>query len=266
MIPNFNLFGKEISMYMLLALAGVLTTLFFCRYLAERYGTDEIHVLYLTLWAFGGAGIGGHVLFAFTQPVALVQFFTNLHTVSSISDFIFRIQVVFGGSVFYGGLLGALLIGWCYIRKHRLPLSTYADIGAIAIPLFHTFGRIGCFLSGCCFGIQWSHGITYYHSMIEVANRVPRFPVQLAEAFVNLFLFLFLLQLYRHRKLKNHLLTVYLLVYPTCRFLLEFLRGDQYRGFLWKLSTSQWISLALIVTTIGFLLYRIVHSKQKETH
>jgi phosphatidylglycerol:prolipoprotein diacylglycerol transferase len=265
MIPNFYLLGKEFSPYMILALAGVLTTLFYTCHLAKQREVDDIHMLYLLLFAFGGAAVGGHILFAFTQPLTLVQFFKTLTSVSSLGDFITRIQAVFGGSVFYGGLLFALLIGWLYIRKHQLSTGMYADMGAVAIPLFHTFGRIGCFLSGCCYGIRWDYGFVYHHSPVEVANHTPRFPVQLVEAVLNLSLFLFLLWLLRSGKLKNRLLAVYLLIYPAYRFVLEYLRDDNYRGFLWGLSTSQWISLILIVFTTVFWCHAIIKGNKNRS-
>ena len=62
------------------------------------------------------------------------------------------IQVWKGGLVFYGGLIGALIADTVYLRKKRLPLWEVADTLAPAIALGQAFGRIGCFLNGCCFG------------------------------------------------------------------------------------------------------------------
>jgi phosphatidylglycerol:prolipoprotein diacylglycerol transferase len=63
------------------------------------------------------------------------------------------------------------------------------DIATPAIPLFHFFGRMGCFFAGCCFGIESSFGYTFRYSIIKEANGINRFPVQLLEALVNLLLF-----------------------------------------------------------------------------
>ena len=78
------------------------------------------------------------------------------------------------------------------------------------------------------------------------ANGVARFPVQLVEAGLNFGLFFLLWTLLRKRRLPGRLLLLYLLIYPTYRFFLEFLRGDAIRGFLLGLSTSQVISLLLL--------------------
>ena len=119
-------------------------------------------------------------------------------------------------------------------------------------PLFHTFGRIGCFLGGCCYGIPCDFGFVYTQNPIAMANGVRRFPVQLLEALFCFFLFLLLFSLFRRGRCKNRLLALYLGIYSVGRFFLEYLRGDDYRGFLWGLSTSQLISILLLT---GVLLY-----------
>ena len=87
-----------------------------------------------------------------------------------------------------------------------------------------------------------------------------RFPVQLFEAGFNLVLFLVLWLLLSKNRLKTHLLSVYLIAYPIGRFGFEFLRGDEYRGFLFGLSTSQFISILMIAGTVGYEIYRKLKS------
>lgn len=248
MIPNLNLFGKELSPYSLMALAGILVVLFFTQRQAIKQQLDEIHMLYMLLLSFVGVLAGGHILYGITNMELIVHTLQNLQEIDSIKAFIYRIATIFGGSVFYGGLIGAVLIGYLYLWRNHLPIGPYSDVAAPAIPLFHFFGRLGCFLSGCCYGIQWEHGITYHHSLAEPANGVPRFPVQLAEAGCNLILFWVLYRYLKKGVMRNRLLAVYFSVYPVYRFLLEFLRGDEYRGFLGPLSTSQFISVLLLLT------------------
>ena len=160
--------------------------------------------------------------------------------------------------MFYGGLIGGLIASRICTGKNK-SYSNYIDIVAASIPLFHFFGRIGCFLGGCCFGIESHFGFTFLHSPIEEANGVSRFPVQLTEAVFNLGLFFLLNCFLQNNKFKNRLVYVYLLIYPTGRFLLEFLRGDEYWGMWSFLSTSQIISIFIF----SFALFRL-HSRRKE--
>jgi phosphatidylglycerol:prolipoprotein diacylglycerol transferase len=149
------------------------------------------------------------------------------------------------------------------------------DIISPVIPLFHFFGRIGCFMAGCCFGIESGFGFTFTRSLIAEANGVRRFPVQLLEALFNLGLFC-ILHIQREagaagegssgarsfpaslaKSLKGKLLFLYLLLYPAGRFILECIRGDAYRGIWGPFSVSQWISLALI----AFSLFKLLGNK-----
>ncbi|MCR5653930.1 MAG: prolipoprotein diacylglyceryl transferase [Ruminococcus sp.] len=262
MFPQFELFGKTISMYMVCALVGVLFVLLLTYKLAKKRGLDEINMLFMMLLSFVGVIVFSHILYAVTVFDKIVLFFSNLDKVTSFDDFIYGMSVIFGGSVFYGGLIGAIFVFYIYTKSKKLSFGDYSDIGALAIPLFHFFGRIGCFLSGCCYGVEWEHGITYEHSLVESANGVPRFPVQLCEAVLNLLLFLLLFYLYKKGKANHKILALYLLIYPVYRFILEFFRGDSYRGFLFGLSTSQLISIILFAVSAGYLVFS--HFKEKK--
>lgn len=253
MIPNFELLGKPFSAYMLLALAGVLTILYFTWRTAQSQGLDEIHMLYLMLFSLAGVLVGSHMLYGLTNFPLILQLIRQPDRVTSWQALWQALVTIFGGAVFYGGLLGGMVVGVLYLRKNRLDLGRYSDVCAVAIPLFHTFGRLGCFLSGCCYGIPWAPGITYHCAAMPEANGIPRFPVQLVEACLNFSLFWLLLGLLRRKRYTGRLLWLYLLLYPTYRFVLEFFRGDAIRGFLWGLSTSQLISALLLLVSIVWL-------------
>lgn len=80
----------------------------------------------------------------------------------------------------------------------------------------------------------------------------PASPCSWWEAAWNLVLFLLLARL--QRRGRDRLLPLYLALYAPARFLLEFLRGDAYRGIFLGLSTSQWISLFLFPAALYALL------------
>ena len=180
----------------------------------------------------------------------------NLGKISSFSQFIDYIQYLFGGAVYYGGLITGMLAGLLLARKKKLDNDRYADVAAAAIPLFHGFGRIGCFLGGCCFGVECKIGFIYRHAIIEEANGIRRFPVQLLEAFLNFSLFFILWWFLRKSKYSGILLYLYLCSYAVIRFTLEFWRGDDYRGFLLGLSTSQFIAVITFVFGLVMILIK----------
>ena len=94
-----------------------------------------------------------------------------------------------GGLVFYGGLIGAVLTSVVYVKWKRLPPMKVGDALAPSIALGHVFGRIGCFLNGCCFGsacsLPWAVRFPAEH---QTAGQ-PVHPSQLYEAGLNLLLY-----------------------------------------------------------------------------
>ena len=154
------------------------------------------------------------------------------------------------GIVFYGGLIGFVLTFICLAKILDKHIDFYVmDIIAVCIPLFHSFARAGCFMAGCCYGIE-SHGFTsvlYRTSLLELTQRIP---VQLIETGINLLIFIVLLILYIKNRFSKTLLLFYFSVYSIFRFFLEFLRGDISRGFIGFLSFSQVISLFLLLLLV----------------
>lgn len=256
MYPIISLSKITISTYALLVLCGIFAAgIYACR-TAKKQDLDENDMLITLLLASIGVVAGGSLLYGllnFPYIIRLVQVIGRIDG----TTFLGALYEVFGGSVFYGGLLGGLAVGALHLRRKKLPMGSYADCAAPAIPLFHAFGRIGCFFAGCCYGVESPFGVTFHHALIHSANGVSRFPVQLAEAAFNLALFFLLAWLLQHEKLKNYLLFLYLGLYAAGRFCLEFLRGDAYRGlWFWGLSTSQIISVALLCLTAFVLLVK----------
>lgn len=243
MFPSFELFGKTIPTYGLSALVGMIVSGIFAEYAASRKGQRPFAMAEVLLISLIGVFLGSRILYAIT----------NLHLIGRESFF-----TIFGGSVFYGGLLGGLLTGYLVIKKKGYPLALFSDICAVSIPLFHGFGRIGCFLGGCCYGMEWHgsfpHAIFYRSPLLTQVTT--RLPVQLYESAAEFFLSLILYLLYRRGKLQGKLLPLYLSLYAVIRFFNEFLRGDELRGFMGPFSTSQWVSLAILLTICVFSLIK----------
>lgn len=247
MIPNLTIGANTISAYMLCTMIGVLVAGAVTIHNAK--GKDTLVLTTVLLWAAPGVVVGSHVLYAITNLSELVLAIQQ-------GCGIRRIIAFFGGSVFYGGLIGGWISARLYCRFAHIDPAEYADDAAVFIPLFHCFGRIGCFLSGCCYGIECPIGFIYRYSLIESANFVPRFPIQLVEAVGNLLLFFMLYKAYNHARCVGNLLAVYGVSYSVLRFTTEFFRGDAYRGFLFSLSTSQLISIGIGCVSAMVLLYR----------
>ena len=152
-----------------------------------------------------------------------------------------------GGFVFYGGFI----FGLCYILIYSLVLKEFpANRLAWLLPplgIGHALGRVGCFLSGCCYGVAcdlpWA---VHLHGQY-------RHPVPLYEALLLLFLSLGSYKLLRDSIYSWNVMGFYFVAYACGRFILEFFRGDQLRGvYAWGYSFSQLVSIGLMA--LGLLL------------
>jgi phosphatidylglycerol:prolipoprotein diacylglycerol transferase len=175
-----------------------------------------------------------------------------------------------GGIIYYGGFVGAVIgVTLFALRRHERVLAML-DFVVTAVPLGHMFGRIGCFLNGCCFGSRWDGplAVTYppnsfaWQAHLEAgligrySRSLPVHPVQLYEAAANFLLFLLLLWAFKRRRRDGQVLALYFTTYPLVRFLAEFLRGDE--RMRWQgLNVAQEISIALFVVGIGLWLWTL---------
>lgn len=259
MFPGFNIGTLFIGSYGICALIGIFTAFppAFARY--KKLEGNYLPLFVACIWAAVGVFFGMHLLYGITN----ISDWKLLLSVKSFGEFSVLFQTIFGGSVFYGGLIGGIIAGVISIYVQKLPSDTASDCLAPAIAQFHGFARIGCFMAGCCYGVEHENGITFKNSIVTSANGVPRVPVQLFEAGFEFLLaaalWYFLLKVPR---LKGKLLILYLMIYSIGRFILEFWRGDDYRGFIFGLSTSQFIGILVFSGSLIFFILNISKTKK----
>ena len=185
--------------------------------------------------------------------------------------------------VFYGGFLGGLLAAVIFVKKWHLSWWKTLDAFAPGIAIGHMFGRIGCFSAGCCWGKPTASAIGMHFSergheltgvpttvaeLATVAQRndwetklgsitapVHLVPTQLIEAISLFVIFLILLQVAKRKQFSGQVVLVYGLLYAIARFTVEFWRDDP-RGYVWFLSTSQFIALLVGIICAAFLFYK----------
>lgn len=154
------------------------------------------------------------------------------------------------GFVFYGSFLLAIPTMLWFFRKHKLHTYKMLDVMAITTCLVHMFGRIGCFLAGCCYGkpTDSTVGVTFTNAACY-ANplHTPLYPTQLFEALYIFLVMIFLVLIKSKRRFYGQLFLSYLMLYAVGRFILEFFRGDAGRGFVIDgyISHSQFIALCI---------------------
>ncbi len=158
-------------------------------------------------------------------------------------------SILNSGIVYWGGLIGFLLVIYLNCLFRKKDFNNIANSLAVVIPLFHGFGRLGCYFAGCCYGRidEGFFSLPYRFGVDEEWEK--RLPVQLIEAGFEFCLFVILFRFYLHRRQnkKMNLLKFYLVIYSSFRFLIEFFRGDNVRGILIGFSFSQIISMIVLI-------------------
>lgn len=194
----------------------------------------------------------------------VVQFWNDKYS----RDWSAILRIDQGGLVYYGGFFMAMVVIFWYCRKHKLNLLRVMDISAPGLVLGHAFGRIGCFLNGCCFGRPGGGVCGVVHPVGSEAfykyGDIPIHPVQLYEAGMNLLLFPLLFWLVR--KTGTGIATAaYLISYGLVRFIDEFFRGDHSSAFLFGMTRAQVIGLLIVPAGIVLLIYSIRQQKNEQT-
>lgn len=256
----FEIGGVRVGSYALLMVLGYAAALFVVLRLArtaretERASGLTGHQawdLYIVMVVASilGAKIG-HVLFEAPGHIFEGERIDSLWELLK-ADPLHALRLGEGGYVWYGGLLGALLTAVVYFRRRpELNALQYSDAFAPAIMVGAALGRFGCFLSGCCYGVPTdaAWGVAF-----PATDGVPVHPTQLYDASFAAIFGLFLLWWFPRRRFDGENISLLLIGYPVARFVTESFRGDPERGHFGPLSTSQIISVGVLVA--GVALY-----------
>lgn len=307
MYPTFHL-GLDFPAYFTLLMLGYTFVVRLAARDCERWGIDRNRLLDLALWLIAAGIVGSRLLHVVadgqledyvhlcTDPLQVkgetlpggrkctsdeqcrnakfADFEAELchptaGTCHQGRDCLRAFKFWYGGLTYYGGLGLATLVGIVYIRRHRMPLWRIGDLAGYAIPLGLVFGRMGCFLAGCCFGevCPYDHGgvafpagspaWTHHLELGLIGKRAPEslevWPTQLWEAGACLAIFAFtFFWMRRHRKFDGQIFFVSMMLYAVARFVIEFWRDDP-RGGLLGLATSQLLGIPLFA--FGAFMY-----------
>jgi len=243
---NANAYGTLILLGGVLSLPGIIWDTR-SRGLAKGQLASFIIDFYLVLIV--GAAVGGRFLHVVTNPGPYLA--EPIRIVSPEGS----------GFVFFGSLL-AIVAGWGWLtRRYAIRFGALCDIGLTWMGLGHAFGRLGCFMAGCCWGaptdLAWglrfppNAVVTLVHGApLEGDHTVPLHPVQLYESLGLAILFIVLLGIRLRRGVEPEFRqsSRYALGYGVIRVLTEMVRGDASRGYvvawMWP-SLSRWLSLPL---------------------
>lgn len=250
MFNDLNIGPITIHMYGLMIAIGFMSALFLCLKRGKKKDLDEDIIYGILYCALLGALVGCRLLFY------IVEFPNILENPSILWNFR-------EGYVVYGGIIGGIFFAYIYIAKiKKADFLEYLDLTMPSVAFAQGFGRLGCFFAGCCYGAEtdsWFHIV--FHNSAYAPNNVPLIPTQLISSAGDFIIALLLLWYERKNPMKGRVTAGYFLLYGLGRFIIEFFRND-YRGNIGFLSTSQLISIGIVV--IGIIVYFVVPSQHRK--
>lgn len=280
--------GLPVFGYGFMLFLGMVSALALTSRLAEREGvsTEMIWDMAFSLFI---AGIAGGRLFYLVQKKDEV-----FADVRSLSEFIYVAgNLSQGGLVLYGGLLAGTAAFFAYCRFRRVSPLGMMDIITPAVFVGIGFGRIGCFLNGCCYGeecnLPWAvqfpresatfDALMYKGLVVEGAPSQPpidlerlydqgvRFPIspvawtpslhptQLYSALDGFLIGALTYWYFAHRRRNGECLAVALMIYPVTRFVIEILRNDEGGQLGTSLTISQCVSIGVFIVNLAFMYW-----------
>ncbi len=150
-----------------------------------------------------------------------------------------------GGLVWYGGFFAAIASGALLIKKKKMGFLNTMDLITPYIALAQAFGRAGCFLNGCCYGLDG-------------------YPIQLLSSFVLVMIFIILRSWQDRRRFIGEIALGYCILYSLKRFGVEFFRGDNPRIII-GLTISQVISLFVLIAAGIVFIKKVSEWKEKDS-
>lgn len=271
---------KTVSVYsygFMLMVAFVIGTMYLIYQGKREKPPVEIDtILDLIVFIIIGSIVGARLVYTATQPA---DYADNPENILMITE---------GGLSIHGGIIGALVFGWFYCWIKGLNYWMMVDFTIVAVPLGMFFGRIGCFLNGCCFGIQCNTdlpwGVTYPNaeywadkglnqnlSMLYdaglAAQGFARHPAPLYEALGAVVIFIYLYYFRKNKVFTGHVFLMFILLYSILRFIVEFYRfGDPEAGVGSSIVLFHFITLAQLASLIlAFVAIILIQDLKRRT-
>ncbi len=237
----FSIGSFTVHGYGLMIAIGVIVALIVGEKRAVKKGLSDDEIFNLTFVALISGFLGAKLLYCIVEWKSFIK-----DPIEVLSGHGF---VVYGGII--GGILGCLL--YCIIRK--LHFWRYFDVVLPSVAIAQGFGRIGCFLAGCCYGRETDSpfGIVFHDSNFA-PNGVKLIPTQLISSAACFVMAAILICYARKDRNPGRVGALYFILYSVGRFFIEFLRND-YRGEIGILSTSQFISIFIFI--IGIIIFAV---------
>lgn len=251
----FEIAGFELRSYGMFLALGLLAGIYITEKEIKRNNLPPGLMVQMAPWAVLAGIFFARLFFVATHP----GFFSGAPLQA--------LNLRAGGLNFYGGLSGGTATGAVFLKIKKVSFTRLASCAAPGIAAGLFFGRLGCFLNGCCYGepssLPWA--VIYRSPRAAAPLNIPLQPSQLYEAAGNLAIFCFLWGSRNKKFLAGNAFFYFLAVYSGFRIFLERFRADTLGyivpGFAW---TDVFFAV-IIITSVILIRLRPGKNTGKET-
>ncbi len=252
-IPFLNI---DIHWYGIIIVFGILLTPIFAKFRLKHVGLTMDDVLDLLIFCLPAALLGCRVYYCLFDNFD--YYIKNpLKIITGITD---------GGLAFYGGLIGAMLVGFLVMKVKKKPFFDATDLAMPMFLLAQGIGRWGNFVNGEAHGtatdLPWGMVVDAINSG-NSTNGIAVHPCFLYESISCLIGFAVLyFVIFPRRKFRGELTACYMVWYGLERFFVEGLRTDSLYAGVGSLRISQGLSLVLLIGGIAWLIFGFIYSRK----
>jgi len=230
-MPGINIGPLNITYYGMIIMLGALLAAWLATREASRRGQNPDFVWDGLLWVLVGGIVGARLWHIFTPPPSMVE--QGLTTMYYLTHPLDALNTRMGGLGIPGAVIGGLLALYLFCRRRKTSFAMWADIIAPGLALGQAIGRWGNFINQEVYGapsnLPWAIFIDAQHRLPtyqEISHYHPLFLYESLFSLANMALLLWLGRRYSQHFKDGDLFLIYLVTYPSARFLLEFLRMD----------------------------------------
>ncbi|MBQ3494305.1 MAG: prolipoprotein diacylglyceryl transferase, partial [Clostridia bacterium] len=164
-----------------------------------------------------------------------------------------------GGMAIYGGVIGGAGGVLLYCLIHKKNFLKVADVAVVGLILGQAIGRIGCYFSSCCYGIEVTNPSHMWFPFATQINGIWHYSTFFYESFCGILLFVLLLVLLHKLKKPGSIMACYLMGYGLIRCVIETFRGDSL--YIGPIKVSQLLSGILVLA--GIILMVLIYTIRK---
>lgn len=279
LIAFFLPFGHNlvaVQGYGVMILIGFVSAILLAQWHVPQIGLKPHHVIDMGLTGCFLGIAGARVFYVLMNWNDFSPFTSDGFQAAKIAKMFFIWE---GGLVFYGAFLTAIPSCYYYCKRNNVPVLPFMDICGPGLILGQAFGRIGCFLTGCCYGrscnLPWAvtfpgrspelPGAPVFEWQVQAgeinawaARSHPVHPTQLYAAIAGFLTYAFLMLYWRRRKYDGQILALMLIMAGTTRFFEEMLRNDDappLPGISDSITIAQWLAIPIVLTGFGLMFY-----------